>query len=339
MELDNISKLVLEILNEGDFYNLQILEKIEEKTQGTAKVSQSALYTTLRELENERYILSYWQTNDDGIRMHYYFLTPLGEEFLENVNVDIHKDEEENNLLFPDVDDTEDIFSGFEDYKTKTKQKVKTNAKPQKKLKEVLEKEETISSLSKRKKEKVIKEQLEAEEIKAFLEHNSENKSSNNFAKIQNEKIVKKAQKYLLINKMNFHAQSILLIANILEIFVFFLIFAFSKNLNFEFIIMLCCVLTLSLCFFFAKLYNYSTHKTKKIHLEVKWTKQLIVRIIVYILLVVLSISIVLITGFQNIFTTKALFMWLVPSVYFLNIIFKWIILKFMSKKSNYITE
>ncbi len=348
MELDNVSREILQVLTKGDYSSNEIFEQLTAKN-GDITLNQPILYSTLRELEKEKYILSFWQSNEDGVKIHYYFITPLGLEILGSVSSEEKSTQDETN--FPDNYDEDDDEKNFtlldvddENEKVEKTENNNENADnivdflKENKIKNNVEQVSTISTLSKRKNQKKIQKELEAEEIKAFMENSSENKKLDFFEEKQEIK-PKKVQKYLFINQMNFYAQIVLLIISFLELSVFALALLALKEFSLVYIIIISVILALSLSLFFTAFYGFVTNKKQKIQQEVKWTKKLIVRIIVFCLLTVFAVSIVLITGYTNIFATDALFKWLIPSVYFLNIIIKWIILKLLSKKEKYITE
>ncbi len=78
-----INKLVLQALETGDKYGLEIIKEIEDFTNGQVVLKQPSLYSALQRLEKKGIISSFWQDSDIGGRRHYYSLTNYGKNELE----------------------------------------------------------------------------------------------------------------------------------------------------------------------------------------------------------------------------------------------------------------
>lgn len=81
-----LNPTILHTLLERDKYGYEIIEEIKEKTG--IEVKQPSLYSSLRRMESQKYISSYWQDSDIGGKRHYYCLTAVGKEFLEKNPMD-----------------------------------------------------------------------------------------------------------------------------------------------------------------------------------------------------------------------------------------------------------
>lgn len=80
----HIDTIILKSLFEGDKYGLEIIQEIEEKSNGSYELKQPTLYSCLKRLENQGLISSYWEDSEIGGKRHYYTLTDLGKEEYQN---------------------------------------------------------------------------------------------------------------------------------------------------------------------------------------------------------------------------------------------------------------
>ncbi|KAB8137603.1 PadR family transcriptional regulator [Gracilibacillus oryzae] len=78
-----IDLLILSLLNTEDNYGYQISKKIKEKTEGTFVIQEGTLYLSLKRLENNGAITSYWGEESQGGRRKYYGITEEGKEQLD----------------------------------------------------------------------------------------------------------------------------------------------------------------------------------------------------------------------------------------------------------------
>jgi PadR family transcriptional regulator, regulatory protein PadR len=74
--------LLLSLLQESPLYGYQIIQTVQERTQGAYSLKEGALYPALHKLEASGLIQSYWQTQPKGRDRRYYALLPAGEAFL-----------------------------------------------------------------------------------------------------------------------------------------------------------------------------------------------------------------------------------------------------------------
>lgn len=74
----HLSTFILSTLLDGDKYGYEIIKSIETKTDGSIVIKQPSLYSSLKRMEDQNLITSYWRDSDIGGRRHYYRLTDLG---------------------------------------------------------------------------------------------------------------------------------------------------------------------------------------------------------------------------------------------------------------------
>ena len=77
----SINNLLLNALLSGDKYGYEIIKEIESSTKGAIKLKQPSLYSSLRRMEEQGLITSYWQDSEIGGRRHYYKLTDKGKGY------------------------------------------------------------------------------------------------------------------------------------------------------------------------------------------------------------------------------------------------------------------
>ena len=87
----SISQILLSALLSGDKYGYEICKDIEQRTNGRLILKQPSLYSSLRRMEEQKLIRSYWGDSNIGGRRHYYSITDKGREKYEK-----HKDDWES---------------------------------------------------------------------------------------------------------------------------------------------------------------------------------------------------------------------------------------------------
>jgi|GEM_PF-343940 len=81
----NIDTFILRVLMDGDNYGYQIIKEIARRSGQRFELKEPTLYSSLRRLEKQELIRSYWGEETQGGRRKYYHLTPQGRErFLRN---------------------------------------------------------------------------------------------------------------------------------------------------------------------------------------------------------------------------------------------------------------
>lgn len=78
-----LSYVILSTLKSGDKYGYEIIESISKLTNGELNIKQPSLYSSLKRMEDQDLISSYWMDSDIGGRRHYYRLKDLGRKQLE----------------------------------------------------------------------------------------------------------------------------------------------------------------------------------------------------------------------------------------------------------------
>lgn len=80
----HIDTLILSLLHSKDRYGYELAKLVREKSESQFDLKEGTLYLSLKRLENNKWITSYWgEEQGPGGRRKYYKLTPLGEEGFE----------------------------------------------------------------------------------------------------------------------------------------------------------------------------------------------------------------------------------------------------------------
>lgn len=94
-----LSTIILMCLTETDKYGYEIIDEVLKKTDGKVSIKQPSLYSSLKRMEEQSLISSYWRDSEIGGRRHYYHLTDLGKKHLEkwqtNITLPIKNDKQE----------------------------------------------------------------------------------------------------------------------------------------------------------------------------------------------------------------------------------------------------
>jgi PadR family transcriptional regulator PadR len=80
----NIDTIILCVLCEGDNYGYEIIKAISKKSHGKYELKEPSLYTSLKRLESQKLIESYWGDESQGGRRKYYKVTTSGKETYKN---------------------------------------------------------------------------------------------------------------------------------------------------------------------------------------------------------------------------------------------------------------
>lgn len=102
----SISQIILKALSNGDKYGYEICKDIEKLTDGKLILKQPSLYSSLRRMEEQDLISSYWKDSLIGGRRHYYSLTSKGKEIFEE-NKKVWQDDKTllNNLPLKEINE------------------------------------------------------------------------------------------------------------------------------------------------------------------------------------------------------------------------------------------
>ncbi|MCM3760954.1 PadR family transcriptional regulator [Alkalihalobacillus oceani] len=74
----NIDTMILRVLMEGDNYGYEIMKAIFKNSGGHYELKEPSLYTSLKRLEANGLIESYWGNESQGGRRKYYQITKSG---------------------------------------------------------------------------------------------------------------------------------------------------------------------------------------------------------------------------------------------------------------------
>lgn len=79
----HIDTIILHTLLDGDKFAQQISETIESKSDGSYLINQATLYSSLKRLENLKYVTAYWNDSATG-RRRYFKITENGCKLVQN---------------------------------------------------------------------------------------------------------------------------------------------------------------------------------------------------------------------------------------------------------------
>lgn len=74
----NIDTIILRILLDGDNYGYEIIKAVSKNSHGQYELKEPSLYTSLKRLEGQKLIESYWGDESQGGRRKYYHITATG---------------------------------------------------------------------------------------------------------------------------------------------------------------------------------------------------------------------------------------------------------------------
>lgn len=84
-----LSTIILMTLLEKDKYGYEIIDEVLKISNGKVSIKQPSLYSSLKRMEDQSLISSYWRDSEIGGRRHYYHLTDLGKKHLEKWKTDL----------------------------------------------------------------------------------------------------------------------------------------------------------------------------------------------------------------------------------------------------------
>lgn len=71
--------IILGLLAGGDKYGYEITKLVHERSQRLYDLREATMYSSLKRLENDGHITSYWGDETQGGRRKYYHITPSGQ--------------------------------------------------------------------------------------------------------------------------------------------------------------------------------------------------------------------------------------------------------------------
>lgn len=72
--------IVLRLLTDGDKYGYEITKLVYEYSDKAYELKEATLYSSLKRLEKDGHITSYWGDESQGGRRKYYSVTPTGRD-------------------------------------------------------------------------------------------------------------------------------------------------------------------------------------------------------------------------------------------------------------------
>lgn len=72
--------MILKLLGSGDKYGYEITKLIYEQANEEYELKEATMYSSLKRLEQDGHISSYWGDETQGGRRRYYHITPSGQQ-------------------------------------------------------------------------------------------------------------------------------------------------------------------------------------------------------------------------------------------------------------------
>ncbi len=94
-----IDTIILRILLDGDSYGYEIMKAVLANSGGAYELKEPSLYTSLKRLEKQGQIQSYWGDESLGGRRKYYRITKSGKAALESASFEWLRAQKIINLL------------------------------------------------------------------------------------------------------------------------------------------------------------------------------------------------------------------------------------------------
>ena len=82
LQTGSTTMLLLKLLEDGDLYGYQMIERLEERSNNVFALKAGTLYPLLHNLEEQGLVVSYEQTAETGRKRKYYSLTKKGRDLL-----------------------------------------------------------------------------------------------------------------------------------------------------------------------------------------------------------------------------------------------------------------
>lgn len=80
--------IILKLLTGGDKYGYEITKLVHEHSDRLYELKEATMYSSLKRLENDKHIISYWGDETHGGRRKYYRITESGRK--------LYKDNKQN---------------------------------------------------------------------------------------------------------------------------------------------------------------------------------------------------------------------------------------------------
>lgn len=72
--------IILRLLTDGDKYGYEITKLVHERSGQAYELKEATMYSSLKRLESDHHIISYWGDESQGGRRKYYRITGSGRE-------------------------------------------------------------------------------------------------------------------------------------------------------------------------------------------------------------------------------------------------------------------
>ncbi|MFF2287835.1 PadR family transcriptional regulator [Peribacillus butanolivorans] len=83
----HVDTMILKLLQSGDKYGYEISKLIYVSSNEQYEIKEATMYSSLKRLEKDECIISYWGDATQGGRRKYYKITPFGEDtYTQNKN-------------------------------------------------------------------------------------------------------------------------------------------------------------------------------------------------------------------------------------------------------------
>lgn len=76
--------IILRFLHGGDKYGYEITKLVQEYSNNRYELKEATMYSSLKRLEHDGHITSYWGDETQGGRRKYYRITPSGQRLYED---------------------------------------------------------------------------------------------------------------------------------------------------------------------------------------------------------------------------------------------------------------
>ncbi|HET6747068.1 MAG TPA: PadR family transcriptional regulator [Candidatus Saccharimonadales bacterium] len=87
--------IILKLLLSSDKYGYEITKLVQEHSKGLYELKEATMYSSLKRLENNGHIVSYWGDESQGGRRKYYRMTASGR--------DVYQDNKRNWIFSKEV--------------------------------------------------------------------------------------------------------------------------------------------------------------------------------------------------------------------------------------------
>jgi len=82
--------IILKFLTDGDKYGYEITKLVYEQSSQQYELKEATMYSSLKRLEQDGYITSYWGDESQGGRRKYYHITSGGRALYESNKTNWH---------------------------------------------------------------------------------------------------------------------------------------------------------------------------------------------------------------------------------------------------------